>query len=191
MRVLRLDTYNSILAIFLILTALNEPQKMNGNMQTMVLCGEDINDIGEAVLNHWLVKHSLSSSWLPYVLCVTMSCLTLSLYSLSTCVAWQELPVSRLTQLTNQSVMPAPWTSSPDPSLALEEDYTTTPRTHPVSHPPLDSPLCPTCRHLDLSFFDPSCPGCAEILTSRETSIGKDCEILGYEETTYPESVWE
>ena len=66
--------------------------------------------------------------------------------------------------------MPAPWTSSPEPSLALEEDYTVgSPRDHPVSHPPLDSPLCSTCRTLDLNFFDPSCPGCGEILTSRET----------------------
>ena len=64
---------------------------------------------------------------------------------------------------------PAPWTDSPEPCLVLEEDYTVTPRPHPVSHPPLDAPLCGTCRHLDLSFFDPSCPGCAEILKSRET----------------------
>ena len=53
--------------------------------------------------------------------------------------------------------------------VELEEDYTVAPRPHPVSHPPVDAPLCPTCRHLDLSFFDPSCPGCADILKSRET----------------------
>ena len=53
--------------------------------------------------------------------------------------------------------------------MELEEDYTVAPRQHPVSHPPVDAPLCPTCRHLDLSFFDPSCPGCADILKSRET----------------------
>ena len=86
---------------------------------------------------------------------------------------------------------PAPWTDSPEPcqvrlqrpwcsgldcdgdlhiaQVELEEDYTVAPRQHPVSHPPVDAPLCPTCRHLDLSFFDPSCPGCADILKSRET----------------------
>ena len=115
---------------------------------------------------------------------------------------------------------PAPWTDSPEP-LVLEDDYTVAPRSHPVSHPPVDAPLCVTCRylsgrvnivimairtivitvsdtdieeaiiavpticglmvphpplllsssspcrHLDLSFFDPSCPGCGQILTSR------------------------
>ena len=40
-----------------------------------------------------------------------------------------------------------------------------------MSHPPVDAPLCLTCRQLDLAFFDPSCPGCGEILRSRETSI--------------------
>ena len=33
-------------------------------------------------------------------------------------------------------------------------------------------------RHLDLSFFDPSCPGCSEILKSRETSIGQILAIM-------------
>jgi len=60
----------------------------------------------------------------------------------------------------------------------LEDDYTVAPRSHPVSHPPVDAPLCVTCRHLDLSFFDPSCPGCSEILKSRETSIGQILAIM-------------
>jgi len=45
-----------------------------------------------------------------------------------------------------------------------------------VTHPPVDAPLCLSCQQLDLAFFDPSCPGCGEILRSRETSIG---QILG------------
>jgi len=72
---------------------------------------------------------------------------------------------------------PAPWTNSPEP-LILEDDYTVAPRPHPVSHPPIDAPLCLTCRQLDLSFFDPSCPGCSEILKSRETSIGQILAIM-------------
>eukprot|EP00090_Calanus_glacialis_P040977 TRINITY_DN7180_c0_g1_i2.p1 TRINITY_DN7180_c0_g1~~TRINITY_DN7180_c0_g1_i2.p1 ORF type:complete len:672 (+),score=124.75 TRINITY_DN7180_c0_g1_i2:72-2087(+) len=72
---------------------------------------------------------------------------------------------------------PAPWTNSPEP-LILEDDYTVAPRPHPVSHPPIDAPLCLTCRQLDLSFFDPSCPGCSEILKSRETSIGQILAVM-------------
>ena len=45
-----------------------------------------------------------------------------------------------------------------------------------VYFPPF-SPVSPF-RHLDLSFFDPSCPGCSEILKSRETSIGQILAIM-------------
>ena len=77
----------------------------------------------------------------------------------------------RQCQTQPQSAMsPAPWTTSPEP-LVLQDDYTVATRGHPVSHPPVDAPLCVTCRHLDLSFFDPSCPGCAEILGSRSANI--------------------
>jgi len=63
---------------------------------------------------------------------------------------------------------PAPWTDSPPP-LLLEDDYTAAPRPHPISHPPVEAPICGTCRTLDLAFFDPSCHGCSAILKSRET----------------------
>ena len=63
---------------------------------------------------------------------------------------------------------PAPWTDSPPP-LLLEDDYTAAPRPHPISHPPVEAPICPSCINLDLSFFDPSCAGCSAILRSRET----------------------
>ena len=76
---------------------------------------------------------------------------------------WRSAPVEALQWCP---MCPAPWTSSPEPAV-LEDDYTVAPRLHPVSHPPVDAPLCLTCRTLDLSFFDPSCPGCAEILRSR------------------------
>ncbi len=66
---------------------------------------------------------------------------------------------------------PAPWTDSPPP-LLMEEDYSSAPRPHPLSHPPVDAPLCVSCTNLDLSFFDPSCPGCHAIIKSRETRQG-------------------
>lgn len=72
---------------------------------------------------------------------------------------------------------PAPWTDSPPP-LLMEDDYTSAPRPHPLSHPPVDAPLCITCTNLDLSFFDPSCPGCHAIIKSRETSIGQILAIM-------------
>ncbi|UYV73088.1 CLIP1 [Cordylochernes scorpioides] len=48
----------------------------------------------------------------------------------------------------------------------------------PVIHPSADAPLCPSCRQLDLPFFDPSCPGCLEILHGPQTSVGQVFAIL-------------
>merc|ERR1719347_728979 len=73
---------------------------------------------------------------------------------------------------------PAPWTDSPVPKVSLDDTFSLAPRDLPVSHPPVEAPLCVTCRTLDLSFFDPSCPGCSEILCSRDTSIGQVLAIM-------------
>lgn len=52
------------------------------------------------------------------------------------------------------------------------------PRAKPIIHPGVDPPLCENCHKLDLSFFDPNCPGCRAILSSQETSIGEVFAIL-------------
>ncbi|KAG8194224.1 hypothetical protein JTE90_024556 [Oedothorax gibbosus] len=48
---------------------------------------------------------------------------------------------------------------------------TTETRLHPIIHPSSDAPLCKSCLQLDLPFFDPSCPGCLEVLKSPETTV--------------------
>ncbi|GAB6022100.1 CAP-Gly domain-containing linker protein 4 [Chamberlinius hualienensis] len=46
-------------------------------------------------------------------------------------------------------------------------------RSWPLTHPPVDAPLCENCQQLDLEFFDPSCPGCGEILNHPQTTIAQ------------------
>ncbi|XP_046583518.1 CAP-Gly domain-containing linker protein 4-like isoform X1 [Haliotis rubra] len=40
----------------------------------------------------------------------------------------------------------------------------------PMIHPCVDPPLCEACHRQELSFFDPGCPGCREILLNPNTS---------------------
>ena len=51
-------------------------------------------------------------------------------------------------------------------------------RARPMIHPCVDPPVCEDCQKQELSFFDPGCPGCAEILTSSNTKIGEIFAIL-------------
>lgn len=46
-------------------------------------------------------------------------------------------------------------------------------RRQPIAHPPVDAPLCSNCQQLDLEFFDPSCPGCREILNNPDTTVAQ------------------
>lgn len=52
------------------------------------------------------------------------------------------------------------------------------PREKPMIHPCVDPPICDGCHKLDLSFFDPDCPGCREILLNPNTSVGEIFAIL-------------
>jgi len=45
-------------------------------------------------------------------------------------------------------------------------------RSHAIAHPPVDAPLCLECRALELTFFDPNCPGCKRSLMSQDCDIG-------------------
>lgn len=44
------------------------------------------------------------------------------------------------------------------------------PRSAPVTHPPVDAPLCGQCARRDLAFFDPVCIGCASLLRRPTTT---------------------
>ncbi|XP_050689682.1 CAP-Gly domain-containing linker protein 4-like isoform X2 [Eriocheir sinensis] len=43
-------------------------------------------------------------------------------------------------------------------------------RTVPVTHPPVDAPLCVHCCRRDLSFFNPGCAGCSGLLRRPSTT---------------------
>ncbi|CAG0888530.1 unnamed protein product [Darwinula stevensoni] len=52
------------------------------------------------------------------------------------------------------------------------------PRENPLTHPAVDAPLCEDCQGLQLTFFDPSCPGCRALLKSPATTIAHVFAIL-------------
>ncbi|XP_059153165.1 CAP-Gly domain-containing linker protein 3-like isoform X2 [Physella acuta] len=52
------------------------------------------------------------------------------------------------------------------------------PATRTMIHPCVDPPLCENCTRLELSFFDPLCPGCRNILLNPSTSIPEIFAIL-------------
>ncbi|KAK7099935.1 CAP-Gly domain-containing linker protein 3-like isoform X2 [Littorina saxatilis] len=68
--------------------------------------------------------------------------------------------------------------------MTLEETTSETksppalPLSKPVIHPCVDPPLCENCQRLDLSFFDPVCSGCRQILTNPSTTVPEIFAIL-------------
>ncbi|XP_025109929.1 CAP-Gly domain-containing linker protein 3-like isoform X2 [Pomacea canaliculata] len=68
--------------------------------------------------------------------------------------------------------------------MTLEEgnlEFKTTPVQSPgkpMIHPCMDPPLCENCQRLDLSFFDPMCAGCKEILLNPATTVPEIFAIL-------------
>ncbi|KAK3095868.1 hypothetical protein FSP39_020144 [Pinctada imbricata] len=51
-------------------------------------------------------------------------------------------------------------------------------RDKPMIHPCVDPPVCDSCQKLDLSFFDPGCPGCKEILDNPNTTVPEIFAVL-------------
>lgn len=57
-------------------------------------------------------------------------------------------------------------------------DKVTTGRNRPMIHPCVDPPVCEECQKLELSFFDPGCPGCHDILVNPNTKVPEIFAIL-------------
>lgn len=51
-------------------------------------------------------------------------------------------------------------------------------RDKPMIHPCVDPPVCDSCQRLELSFFDPGCPGCREILDNSNTTVPEIFAVL-------------
>uniref|UniRef100_T1J9Y0 Uncharacterized protein n=1 Tax=Strigamia maritima TaxID=126957 RepID=T1J9Y0_STRMM len=59
----------------------------------------------------------------------------------------------------------------------IEDAETKTPektiRETPISHPPVDAPLCSNCIKMELVFLDPNCPKCRESILMTDTTIAQ------------------
>ena len=53
-----------------------------------------------------------------------------------------------------------------------------TSRSHPVSHPTVDGPICPECHALENTFFDPACKACRRKLQSGDADIAHVFAVL-------------
>lgn len=51
-------------------------------------------------------------------------------------------------------------------------------REKPMIHPCVDPPACESCQRLELSFFDPECPGCRSILENPNTTVPEIFSVL-------------
>ncbi|XP_021359744.1 CAP-Gly domain-containing linker protein 3-like isoform X2 [Mizuhopecten yessoensis] len=51
-------------------------------------------------------------------------------------------------------------------------------RDKPMIHPCVDPPVCDSCQKLELSFFDPGCPGCHDILVNPDTTVPEIFAVL-------------
>lgn len=74
--------------------------------------------------------------------------------------------------------MPGKEKTSNSSSGFMVTDFIMPVREKPISHPPSDPPLCENCRKLELTFFDPSCPTCQDILLEPKTTISEIFAIM-------------
>ncbi|KAI8509346.1 CAP-Gly domain-containing linker protein 4 [Branchiostoma belcheri] len=57
-------------------------------------------------------------------------------------------------------------------------NFSVPPRERPMVHRAADAPLCERCRDLELTFFDPDCPGCQLLLQDMDLSISQIFAII-------------
>ncbi|XP_035699194.1 CAP-Gly domain-containing linker protein 3-like [Branchiostoma floridae] len=57
-------------------------------------------------------------------------------------------------------------------------NFSVPPRERPMIHRATDAPLCERCRDLELTFFDPDCPGCQLLLQDMNLSVSQIFAII-------------
>ncbi|XP_013390824.1 CAP-Gly domain-containing linker protein 3 isoform X2 [Lingula anatina] len=57
-------------------------------------------------------------------------------------------------------------------------DFCISPREKPMIHPAVEPPLCEACQKQEMVFFDPSCPGCLDVVMNPATTIAEIFAIL-------------
>ncbi|XP_077981487.1 CAP-Gly domain-containing linker protein 3-like [Glandiceps talaboti] len=57
-------------------------------------------------------------------------------------------------------------------------DFNVPQRENPTVHCVEEAPLCEQCQRLDLTFFDPHCPGCYNILMNQNTPVAQIYAII-------------
>ncbi|XP_032240809.1 CAP-Gly domain-containing linker protein 3 isoform X2 [Nematostella vectensis] len=62
------------------------------------------------------------------------------------------------------------------PSFDVSNGYTA--RENPITHPASDPVLCEKCQKMDLTFFDPNCPSCYDVLQLPTTTIPQVFAIM-------------
>ncbi|XP_031557879.1 CAP-Gly domain-containing linker protein 3-like isoform X2 [Actinia tenebrosa] len=60
--------------------------------------------------------------------------------------------------------------TAPEPGFTVS-DFIMPTRDKPMIHPASDAILCENCQKLELTFFDPNCPGCLDLLLEPKTTI--------------------
>ena len=53
-----------------------------------------------------------------------------------------------------------------------------TKRATPTVHPIQEAPMCTTCRRMQLTFFDPSCTDCLDLIYDPGTSISEIFAVI-------------
>ena len=72
----------------------------------------------------------------------------------------------------------SPISPSSSHPMTPSSDVVMLPRERPMVHPAVDPPLCEECVKMEMSFFDPNCPGCMDMLSADTTTVPEMFAIL-------------
>ena len=65
-----------------------------------------------------------------------------------------------------------------DPGEVVTSSMAPPPSSKTMIHPCVDPPLCDNCTSLELSFFDPACPDCRQILLNPAMTVPEIFAIM-------------